>query len=315
MCRWLPLVAAPGALAGCSCRVPRNAAGFGTDDDALTAILCGRSKGQCKRINEEYKKRYGQLLVDQIKAECSGDYLMFLTKMVAPPAEADCDALFGAMDGVGTTDRILSEIIVTASNAELRVIQQRYQEKFDRSLLDHINDEVSGDYRDFLVQCLKCERQEGAAPDEGLADEQVARLVKAAKGWGCNEGEFTEILGKASVQQMDLIEAKFQEQEGKSLANLIEGEMGGSLEWAMLLRLESPLDASCRLLRFAMDGVGTNEDIIARVIGGAEKEDTLKIKERYDEKYSRDLMADFDSGESGTSFQQLCRQSSGWVFR
>ena len=74
-----------------------------------------------------------------------------------------------AMVGVGTTERILTEIIVTASNAHLRVVQKRYQEKFDRSLVDHINSEVGGDYRDFLIQCLKCERQEGAAPDRALA--------------------------------------------------------------------------------------------------------------------------------------------------
>ena len=40
--------------------------GFGTDDNALTDILCNRSKGQNARINEEYKKKYGQLLVDQV---------------------------------------------------------------------------------------------------------------------------------------------------------------------------------------------------------------------------------------------------------
>ena len=43
-----------------------------------------------------------------------------------------------------TTERVLTEIIVTASNAQLRVIQQKYQGKYDRSLLDHINSEVSG---------------------------------------------------------------------------------------------------------------------------------------------------------------------------
>ena len=108
----------------------------------------------------------------------------------------------------------------------------------------------------------------------------------------------------------DLIEEKFAASEGKSLANLIEGEMGGSLEWAMLLRLESPIDASCRLLRYAMDGVGTSEDIIARVIGGAEKEDVQKIRERYDEKYSRDLMADFEDELGGNVKKAVLKVSS-----
>lgn len=275
------------------------AAGFGTDDAALTEILCNRSKDQISRINSEYKKKYGQTLLDQIRAECSGHYKRFLRFLVASPAEANCDALFKAMDGMGTTERILTEVIVTASNADLRVIQQKYQEKYDRSLLDHVCSEVSGDYRDFLVQCLKCERQEGAAPDQALAEEQVTRLIKAAKGWGCNEKEFIDILGKSSIAQTDLIEATYQRRQGKSLAKLIEGEMGGDLEWAMLLRLENELDAKCWLLRYAMKGMGTSEDIIARVLGGSPKEEAMKIHARFDEKYSRSLTADLRSELSG----------------
>lgn len=281
--------------------------GLGTDDTALTDILCNRSKDQIKRIDAQYKKLCGQTLLDQIRAECSGHYKRFLRFLVASPAEAAADALFKAMDGVGTSERILSEIIVTSCNADLRVIQQRYQEKYDRSLLDHVCSEVGGDYEAFLVQCLKCERQEGAAPDEALAEEQVTRLIKAAKGFGCNESEFIDILGKSSIAQTDLIEQTYQRREGKSLAKLIEGEMGGPLEWAMLLRLENELDAKCWLLRFAMKGPGTSEDIIARVLGGAEKEEAMAIQARYDEKYSRSLTADLNEEVSGNLLAALLK--------
>jgi hypothetical protein len=282
-------------------------AGFGTDDTQLTDILCNRSKDQIRRINSQYKKKYGQTLLDQIRAECSGHYKRFLRFLVASPEEAACDALFKAMDGVGTTERILTEIIVTSCNADLRMIQQRYQEMYDRSLLDHVSSEVGGDYRDFLVQCLKCERQEGAAPDQALAEEQVTRLIKAAKGWGCNESEFIDILGKSSIAQTDLIEATYQRREGKSLAKLIQGEMGGDLEWAMLLRLESELDAKCWLLRYAMKGMGTSEDILARVLGGSRKEDAMRIHARFDEKYSRSLTADLNSEISGNLLAGLLK--------
>ena len=46
-------------------------------------------------------------------------------------------------------------------------------------------------------------------------------------------------LGTASIEQTDLIEDTYQKKEGKSLKKLIEGEMGGDLEWAMLLRCEN----------------------------------------------------------------------------
>lgn len=199
---------------------------------------------------------------------------------------------------------VQSEIVVTSSNSHLRVIQQRYQEKYDRSLLDHICSECSGDYEAFIVQCLKCERQEGVT-DEGAAVDQAKALAKAAKGFGCDEKVFIEILGKASSEQTDLIEAAYEADKGESLAKLIKGEMGGDLEMAMLLRLQNPLDANCWLLNFAMDGVGTNEDTVARVLGGADKEEVQKIHARYDEKYSKDLAADLAS-ELGGNLEKAC---------
>ena len=167
---------------------------------------------------------------------------------------------------------------------------RRYEEKYERALIDHINDEVDGDFRDFLVECLKCERDEEGGTDEDLAAEQAARLQEAAAGWGTDEAAFIEILGASSVEQMDLIEAAFEDLAGQSLKNTIEGEMGGDLEYAMLLRLETPVAAQCRILKKAFDGTGTDEDAIARVLGGATKADALVIKATYDEKYSADLL-------------------------
>ena len=75
-------------------------AGLGTDDDALTDVLCNRSKQQVYRINEAHKKMFGKTLLTRIKSECGGAYRQFMVKMVAEPAEADADALFAAMDGM-----------------------------------------------------------------------------------------------------------------------------------------------------------------------------------------------------------------------
>ena len=93
--------------------------------------------------------------------------------------------------------------------------------------------------------------------------------------------------------------------QGKSLKKLIADEMKGDLEWALLLRLENPLDASAWLLRYAMKGTGTSEDIIARVIGGASKEEVRAIHVRFDAKYSRSLVADFNS-ELGSNLKKAC---------
>ena len=192
-------------------------------------------------------------------------------------------------------ERILSEIIVTATNEELKAIKTTYAGLYDRELIDHINSEVSGDYEAFLVQCLNCGDRDEAQADDALAAEQAAALLEASAGFGTTESVFVEILGKSSVAQIDLIEQAFEAANGKSLKATIKGEMGGDLEWAMLLRLQSQIDNMCYLLHEAMEGMGTNEDTVARVLGSADKADVLKIHARYDEKYSANLIAELES--------------------
>ena len=41
----------------------------------------------------------------------------------AAPADAAAQQLFKAMDGIGTTERVISEILVTSTNAELAAIK------------------------------------------------------------------------------------------------------------------------------------------------------------------------------------------------
>lgn len=44
---------------------------------------------------------------------------------------------------------------------------------------------------------------------------------------------------------------------------MVASELSGDLEWAMLLRLKNPIEAKAWLLHFAMEGVGTKEDILS----------------------------------------------------
>ena len=63
--------------------------------------------------------------------------------------------------------------------------------------------------------------------------------------------------------QIEAIKAAYEAEKGDPLMEMIESELKGDLEWAMLLRIKNPIEAKAWLLHFAMDGVGTSEDIIS----------------------------------------------------
>ena len=179
--------------------------GLGTDEDALIDILCNRSKDQLKRINEQYKANYQVSLLELVQDECGGDLRTFLVSVLSDPTQNDAQWLFKAMDGIGTTEKILSEIIVNRTNDELARIKTAYEAKFDRPLIDAVNSETSGNYRDFLVACLQCKRSQEC--DSSAAKSQAGTLHDAVKPGSCcrppsfDVTVFTSMLSTMSIDQ------------------------------------------------------------------------------------------------------------------
>ena len=198
------------------------------------------------------------------------------------------------MGGIGTNENILTEIIVLSTNERLEGLKEVYEGKYETPLIDKVASECSGDYEKFLVACLLADRVEGEEPDEGAAEEQAEALYEAGEGkrFGTDEDVFVEILSKASVEQADLIQAAYERNHDKSLKAAIESEMKGDLEFAMLMRLESRIDAQCTLLKRGMKGMGTDEGAIARIVGGSTKAEAAALHERYDEKYGANLIGE-----------------------
>lgn len=63
---------------------------------------------------------------------------------------------------------MLSEILVTRSNAEIDSINEIYWSKYEMTLRDHVASEASGDYGSFLQKLIACERDESAGNSHEL---------------------------------------------------------------------------------------------------------------------------------------------------
>ena len=77
-------------------------------------------------------------IAEEVKSECSGNYKTFLVSMLCDPTEVDAQALHKAMDGMGTTETILIEIICNRTNEELRKVKSYFEGKYDKPLIDWI---------------------------------------------------------------------------------------------------------------------------------------------------------------------------------
>ena len=81
--------------------------------------------------------------------------------------------------GWGTNDNLLCEVIGTRSNAELRAAKAAFASIGEGKTIESwVDGEASGSYQDFLLECLKAQRQEGGT-DEELAAVHAVQLKDA----------------------------------------------------------------------------------------------------------------------------------------
>ncbi|KAJ0015429.1 hypothetical protein NQD34_009049 [Periophthalmus magnuspinnatus] len=126
---------------------------WGTDEDKFIDILCHRSIPQLRQTLVEYKEISKKTLQESIESEMSGNLetlLVAVVKCVKNVPAYLAERLFKSMKGAGTTESILTRIIVSRSEIDLMDIRAEYKKLFGYSLYSQLESEVSGCYGDVL---------------------------------------------------------------------------------------------------------------------------------------------------------------------
>lgn len=126
---------------------------WGTDEDKFIDILCHRSVPQLRQILVEYKNISKKNLQESIESEMGGDLenlLVTVVKCVMSTPAYFAEMLYKSMKGVGTTESILTRILVSRSEVDLMDIRAEYKKLYGRALYSQLESEVSGCYGDAL---------------------------------------------------------------------------------------------------------------------------------------------------------------------
>ena len=124
---------------------------------------------QVQRIAGIYEAMYGMTLRDQIKKESGGNFGRMMRYSMEPREKLDAELLFKAMDGIGTSEEVLTEIICMRSNAELEKIKEAFgliKDAKKKPLDDWVRSEVGGAYLQLLLMLLRAKRSEAAVADD-----------------------------------------------------------------------------------------------------------------------------------------------------
>ncbi|VDP31573.1 unnamed protein product [Soboliphyme baturini] len=100
--------------------------GMGTNEKEIIDILCKRSNAERQQIREEFKSLYGESLIKELKKELSGDFESLIIGLMYSEPEYDARTLRKAVQGLGTDESVLTEILGSRTNTEIAAIKAEY---------------------------------------------------------------------------------------------------------------------------------------------------------------------------------------------
>jgi hypothetical protein len=287
------------------CRALRAAMkGLGTDEAAIISILTSRSNAHRYMLKHRYKALLGRDLIKDLKSELSGHFEDVCIAMLESPFELDCRSLYEAMARLGTNEATLIEIVATRPTYQLYQDKILFQQLYGKDLVRYVESETSGHFRKVLVAMLQCQRHENDYPiNEGELRMEAQRLYSAGAGrWGTDESVFTQIFATRSPLEIAAIAGFYQQIAGVDLYTSLKKEFSGNVEKllkAIFYASINPAQWFATRVRNALEGLGTKDKQLIRIIVSRAEIDLRQIKQEYYRLYNRDMVTDIRNDTKG----------------
>jgi len=305
--------------------------GLGTDEDKLIEILAGRTPDQIRQIRVEFDKQFGKPgndLIHWIEKDTSGNFKKALICLAKGPAEVKADYLYAAMEGVGTNDKVLIDVMTQTSSVELDQVKQIYSKKYGmigkqskrlpgqtltqnvktspNKLEYDIKDDTSGDFENILISLIRGSgKVDNLAVDESLAEKDADDLYAKGEGRvGTDDAFFIQVLTLRSNAHIQSIDKFYKAKHGKPLADAIKAETSFNFKKA-LTALTKPKDVYfAERIHEAVQGLGTNDGLLVYALTVHDKPTLQKIANTYQTLYKKN-MADDVKGDTSGDYRKL----------
>ncbi|CAF99152.1 unnamed protein product, partial [Tetraodon nigroviridis] len=266
--------------------------GFGTDEDAIIDIVAQRSNAQRQEIRQTFKSLLGRDLMKDLKSELSKNLERLIIGLMLTPAEFDAKMMRKAMEGAGTDEHALIEILVTRSNAEIQAMNAAYQAAYKKTLEEAIQSDTSGLFCRILVSLVQGAREEGPA-DQERADVDAQELAAACNAESDDmEVKFMSILCTRSFPHLRKVFQEFVRFSNKDIEQIIKKEMSGDVKNAFYAIVRSvknqPSYFADRLYK-AMKGLGTDDRALIRIMVSRSETDLFNIRKEFKEAHDASL--------------------------
>ncbi|XP_010527610.1 PREDICTED: annexin D2-like [Tarenaya hassleriana] len=259
-------------------------AGWGTNEALIISILAHRNAAQRTAIRKAYAETYNEDLLKALDKELSSDFERAVLLWTLDSAERDAYLAKEATKMFTSNNWVLVEIACTRSAFELFKVKQAYQARYKKSLEEDVAYHTSGDLRKLLLPLVSTFRYEGDEVNMMLARSEAKILHEKISEKAYSDDDFIRILTTRSKAQLGATLNHYNNEYGNAINKNLKEDPES--EYQILLRaaikcLTYPEKHFEKLLRQAINKMGTDEWALTRVVTTRAEVDMERIKEEY----------------------------------
>ncbi|PPQ81358.1 hypothetical protein CVT24_001147, partial [Panaeolus cyanescens] len=284
-------------------------------EDEISLLLLPLSVFEMDALNDHCTARTGISLADTIDRIPAGtDWKFALRGLTLGPLGFDVDLARRALQGLGTNEMMLVELILGRQGPDVRWLKAGYKARYGKDLVDAVKSDLSGKLERIFVMALNTQKpldDPYGQVDQRKVLEDVETLATAAKKK--DEIAFAEVLINRSDTHIRAVITMYS-QRYKSLSKVIKKTFSGTIETALLYILHGVkakrdgqgIWRDAKLLEKAMAGFGTKDtQLIYRIIRAYWNPARMEaIKDSYQRRYNKPLVNRV-KGETSGAYQKL----------
>jgi hypothetical protein len=210
------------------------------------------------------------------------------------------EILRNACQGAGTDEDAIVRVIANTTNQERAIIRRLYTQKYNEDLINRLDSELSGDFKDSAMGSFMTPTEYDAYCLNG-----------AMKGLGTKEGVLSEIIGSRTPRELQEIKRIYAANYGETLENAIAGDTSGDYQKLLLALLQcqrsnlpqadpNSCAADAAALYQAGEGKwGTDEATFTRIFATRSPAELALINQYYKQHAGKGLLGAIDAEFSG----------------
>jgi hypothetical protein len=213
-----------------------------------------------------------------------------------------------SLKSFGGDEGVILEVLTSYTQDQLRQIESAYKAETGLDLNKEIEKNFSGTLKKNLLNLLYTPRKENSSPDHDYCLKMANLLNDVGEpNWAGDENIFKEVFIQSSPEELVLIGRYYKQNSGNNMLDAIDKLSGKSkiLLRELLYNNIIPQELFAEKVYLSIKGLGTNNDLLNRVLILRNEIDMKEIKEFYQKKYKVDMEKDIIGDTSGI-YQELC---------